>query len=141
MCREQTKRNVLPNKTLEFCSWNIHGYQSRQIGPKFRDAEFLHIVKNVDFLGLTETHIHNEILEELNIPGFTRISYKNREKKLKSGTSPGGIAVFAKAHIAKMFSVIKTDNQDSIWVKLKKELSGEEDDFFYRNILHKSLQG
>ena len=29
-----------------------------------------------------------------------------------------------------MFSPMKTENQDSIWVKLKKELSGEENDIF-----------
>ena len=97
MCRE--KNLHLPeNNTLDFCAWNIHGYQSRQIGPKFIDPDFLNQIQEVDFLGLTETHIHDEILEELNIPGFTRISYKNRIKNLKSGTSSGGIAVLAKVH-------------------------------------------
>ena len=80
MPRECTESNSFRGKTLEFCSWNIHGLQSRQLGSKFLDPEFLNIIKNVDFLGLTETHIHGEILEDLNIPGFIRISYKNRKK-------------------------------------------------------------
>ena len=130
MSRKATAPKTLNGKTLEFCSWNIHGYKSRQIGAKLLDQDFLKIIGNVDSLGITETHGHDEILEELNIPGFIRISYKNRKKNLKSGTSSGGIAIFTKVHTSKMFSVMKTDNQDSIWVKLKKELSGEENDIY-----------
>ena len=63
---------------------------SRQLGSKLLDPEFSSMIKNVDFLGLTETHIHDGILEDLNIPGFIRISYKNRIFSLKSGTSSGG---------------------------------------------------
>ena len=91
MSRKVNAHKTISGKTLEFCSWNIHGYKSRQIGTKFLDQDFLEIIKNVDFLGITETHGHEEILDELNIPGFTRISYKNREKNLKSGTSSGGL--------------------------------------------------
>ena len=80
MPRECTESNSFRGKTLECCSWNIHGLQSRQLGSKLLDPEFLNIIKNVDFLGLTETHIQDEILEDLNIPGFIRISYKNRKK-------------------------------------------------------------
>ena len=127
-------------KTLKFCSWNIHGYKSRQIGIKLLDQEFLNVIKDVDFLGLTETHIHEET-EHLNIPGFIRISYKNREKKLKSGTSSGGIAVFVREHITKLFSVMKVENQDSIWLKLKKELSGEANDIYIGTYYISPLKG
>ena len=128
MCRNQKKKHLNANNSLDFCAWNIHGYQSRQIGPKFIDSDFLNQIQDIDLLGLT--HIHDEILEELNIPGFTRISYKNREKNLRSGTASGGIAVFAKAHLANMFNAIKNNNTDSVWVKLKKEFTGEENDIF-----------
>ena len=41
---------------LKCCSWNIHGYYSREIGVKFSDPDFfLSIVKEADFLGITET--------------------------------------------------------------------------------------
>ena len=96
MPRECTESNSFRGKTLEFCSLNIHGLQSRQLGSKLLDPEFLKIIKNVDFLGLTETHTHDEILEDLNIPGFIRISYKNRKKNLKSGTSSGGLPYLRK---------------------------------------------
>ena len=62
---------------LNFCAWNIQGINSRQIGMKLRDKDFLDMIKDEDFISLSETHAHNEILDKLNIPGFKRISYKN----------------------------------------------------------------
>ena len=130
MSSEHTACNLSRKKTLKVCSWNIHGYKSRQIGIKLIGQEFLNIMEDVDLLGLTETHIHEETLEDLNIPGFIRMGFKNNEKNIKSGTAPGGIAVFVKEHIEQFFSVIKTENQDCIWLKLKKDLSGEENDIY-----------
>ena len=102
-------------KKLKFCTWNIHGYTSRQIGNKLHNEDFLEIQKDVDFIGLTETHIHEEILENLSIPDFRLISYKNRNKNLKSNTASGGIAVFVRENLTKLFSVIKNDNEDMLF--------------------------
>ena len=115
---------------LKFCSWNIHGYNSRDLGNKFSVEEFLNIFNEIDFVGITETHIHDEILENMNIPGFKRLSVKNRRKKLKSHTASGGIAVFVKEDLCKLFTVVNIENEDAIWVKIKKETSGEEGDIF-----------
>ena len=49
---------------------------------------------------------------------------------MKSGTAAGGIAVFVREHTAKLFSVMDVENQDSIWLKLKKEISGEANDIY-----------
>ena len=68
------------NKRLKFCSWNIKGYNSREIGNKFQDKEFLDFFEEADFIGLTETHIHEEILDRMNIPGFKLFDYKNRNR-------------------------------------------------------------
>ena len=57
-------------KRLKLCSWNIKGYTSREIGNKFRDKEFLKNFEEADFIGITETHIHEEILDCMSIPGF-----------------------------------------------------------------------
>ena len=81
-------------KNLRFCSWNIHDYYSREIGIKFRDPDFLNISKEVDFLGVTETHMNEDNMEHLCIPGFECLDFKNKKKNPKSNTSPGGIAVF-----------------------------------------------
>ena len=79
---------------------------------------------------LTETHMHKEKLEHLNIPGFQLLNYKNRKKNLKSNTAPGGIAIFVKENVAAVFTSIKTDNEDVIWTKVKKEITGTTKDIF-----------
>ena len=65
------------NNTLKFCTWNIQGYYSRLIGNKFEDKEFLEWFSEVDVVGITETHVHAEVLDEMNIPGFHRLDVKN----------------------------------------------------------------
>ena len=67
---------------------------SREIGIKLHCKDFLKALEDADVIGLTETHMHDEILENLNIPGFHRLSYRNREKNTRSNTAPSGIAVF-----------------------------------------------
>ena len=76
------------NKKLRFCAWNVQGYNSRQIGNKFEDKEFLECFKEMDFVGITETHVHTEVLDKLNIPGFTRLHFINESKNAKSNTAP-----------------------------------------------------
>ena len=115
---------------LNFCSWNIHGYNSRVIGNKFNDEEFLKQFDNIDFVGVTETHIHTEVLDKMNIPGFHRLDVKNQPKNLKSNTAPKGIAVFVKENLKEFFTLVSIDNQDAIWVKMKKERSGEARDLY-----------
>ena len=68
---------------LKFCTWNIHGYKSRAIGNKLHNEEFLEILSDIDFIGITETHMHDDILENLSIPGFHLIDFKNRKKKIE----------------------------------------------------------
>ena len=51
-------------RKFKFCSWNVHGYKSRQSGIKLKEPNFLSVVKDAD-VSITETHIHDEILEKL----------------------------------------------------------------------------
>ena len=74
--------------------------------------------------------MHQEILQHMSIPGFQLLRSKHREKNLKSGTAAGGIAVFVKENIKHLFNVIKIDNEDTIWVKIKKEMTGEKRDVY-----------
>ena len=104
---------------MKISSWNLNGYKSRHFGSKL-----LH----EDVLGLTETHIHKEILAELHIPGYVRIAYKNEIKSGKKGH--GGIAVFIKEHLVNKVTPIQTEREYSIWVKVKKELFRGQDDLF-----------
>ena len=65
----------MPFNKLNFCSWNIHGHNSREIGNKLSDKDFLNTIQNVDFVAVTETHVHKEIIEKLNIPGYHCLSF------------------------------------------------------------------
>ncbi len=103
---------------LKFCSWNIHGYKSREIGIKLHCEDFCKVLEDVDVIGLTETHIHDESLGHLNIPGFHLLGFKNRKKNLRSNTASGGIAVFVKANLAHLFTVVNMENEDIVWVKI-----------------------
>ena len=67
--------------TLKFCSWNIQGYNSRIIGNKFEDKEFLENFSDTDVIGITETHMYDEILDKMSIPGFKRLDVFNRKIK------------------------------------------------------------
>ena len=82
--------------TLRVCTWNIHGYYSRTIGNKFEDKEFIKTFDDVDVIGITETHSHEEVNDEINIPGFHWLKVKNELKNKRSNTAPKGIAVFVK---------------------------------------------
>ena len=115
---------------IKFCSWNIQGYNSRTLGNKFEDKEFLNVFKDKDFIGITETHMHAEVLDKMNIPGFHRFKPKFQLKNKKSNTAPKGIAVFVKHDIKDNFSLVEMNNDDAIWVKLLKEKSGESKDIF-----------
>ena len=93
------------SKVIKFCSWNIQGYNSLLIGNKFEDKEFLKIFDDIDFIGFTETHIHTEVLDKMNLPGFHRIHTKNQPKNEKSNKASKGIAVFVKEGIKDYFTL------------------------------------
>ena len=117
-------------KTLRVCAWNINGFNSRTIGIKLVDRGFLRVLRDIDIVCLTETHMHRGNLNYLNIPGFQILGYKNREKNKKSNTAPGGIAIFVRENVLRFCTIIKTDNENTIWTKLKKGLTGATKDIF-----------
>ena len=80
---------ILPN-SLKYCFWNIRGYKSTIIGNKLIHRDFLENIENCDIVGLAETHIHDDILSKLSIPGFTRIN-----NIMRTANSKGkGVAIF-----------------------------------------------
>ena len=116
-----TASAIRPKTLLKFSCWNIQGRLSRIVGNKLTDPDFLSEIDKSDILGISETHIYDEILDELDIPGFTRLSYKNRKKFKKANRASGGIAVFARTKIAEYLEPFKTNNKDIVWIKLKKK--------------------
>ena len=111
--------------------WNIHGQVTKPVGDKFTDIEFLNICKNFDILGITELHTN----EKPSIKGFKLIKDKIRKKFHKGSKLAGGITVFAKNEIAHMVKYIANENEDSIWVKLSKEDTGEGSDIYLGHVM------
>ena len=70
----------MSTRKLKICAWNINGSFSRTIGNKLLDKDFAKMVKEIDLLCLTETHMHRDTTEYLSIPGFQLLGYKNHKK-------------------------------------------------------------
>ena len=83
-----------------------------------------------------ETHTHDAIINNLCIPGFKLLSHKNRPVNRKSNTSSGGMAFFIRESLASLVSEYRDKNDDSIWIKIKKEKSGEHEDTFIGLVLY-----
>ena len=120
MCKSQIEDSTRP-EPLKISSWNLNGYKSKRIGEKFLDQDFLNEIKNDGLVGIVETKVYDEIKDVLSIPGFVLLSYKNRPFNKKSKRGDGGIAVFIKENLCKYIVTQKSDNPNSVWVKIKKE--------------------
>ena len=133
-------KEILANKghsnSLKMAFWNIGGYNSRTIGKKFLSAHFLSEIGMYDVIGLGETHIHASITEDLFIPGFHLLNYKNRDFNTKSKTAPGGVAVFCKNKLSKTMVPIEHSSEDALWVKIKKDAIGLPHDIYLGTIYH-----
>ena len=78
------------------CSyWNIEGHNSKIVGNKFNDPEFLKMISESDIIGLGEIHADKEV----SIPGFKSVKQKIREKNFKGPKISGGIGLFVKREI------------------------------------------
>ena len=100
------------------------------LGNKLNDPDFLSEIIDSDIVGLLETHIYEDILDKLDIAGFTRVDYVNRKKMKNANKSSGGIALFAKHKISKFLEPFKTKNNDIIWLKFKRKNQSRGCDIF-----------
>ena len=116
----------LPVNSLNSCYWNIHGWTSKEIGSKLTDLEFLDKISKCDIVALSELHCDKEV----SLPGFISVKQKIRKKLHKGPKISGGIGIFVKEEYKHLIQVVATENQNSIWVKIKKEFCGENEDIF-----------
>ena len=90
------------------------------------DSEFLKKNSDCDIVTLAELHCD----EELSLPGFVSLKQKIRKKLHKGPKIAGGIGIFVKEAYQHLVQVIPNDNQDSIWLRIKKEACDEPEDIF-----------
>ena len=96
------------------------------MGDKFRYDEFLKICNSYDILCLAEIHTESTP----NIEGFKLLKQKTRKKIIEAPKISGGLAVFVKKDMSNMVTPLNNCHEDSIWVKIKKEESGEVKDIY-----------
>jgi hypothetical protein len=106
--------------------WNIHGHMSKVVGDKLCDPEFLDTLKGTDVLGMGELHAEGEV----SIPGFVSVKQKIRKKKFSGPKIAGGIAVFVREEVKDLVQVLENSNEDSIWIKIKKDKFGGKNDIY-----------
>lgn len=106
MRRKTTPSTKISSYNINISFWNINGYKSQIFGNKLADPDFLSEIKKSDIIGISETHIHDEIIKELAIPGFVLLDYKNRNKNSQNSSSRG-LAIFVKHEIKKYLTLLK----------------------------------
>ena len=111
---------------IKICYWNIHGTKSPLIKNKLLDPEFIRKLKDSDIVSLTELHSEDK---DLFIPGYTLKKVKIRKKTHKGPKISGGIAVFVKENLSDSVHVVPNTNENSIWVKMKKKSTADENLF------------
>ena len=119
--------NVSSAVPIQISAWNINGYKSRIVDNKLTDSSFLKEIENDDIVSLVETH-NNSIDDKLSIPGFQRVKVKNRPTNGRK--SSGGLAYFAKGKVIKSIVPINNDNQDVVWIKIKKDIFDKKRDIY-----------
>ena len=115
---------------IKHCFWNIQGYKSQIIGNKLLNKDFLDEVKGTDFVGLAETHIHDQVLSELDIPGYDRKHYKCRKAHSNGKCGSGGIAIFCKPDLSKHVNIAHNAHDDVIWIKIGRAVYGGSEDTY-----------
>ena len=126
MCLD-AKRKPNPHTTagvpnhLNVTFWNIHGHKSKLIGNKLSDNEFVETFRDDHIVGLVELHMDSTP----SIQGFKLIKQKIRKKIHKGPKISGGLALFVRSEYAHLVKPIQNENDDSIWVQLRKEDTGD----------------
>ena len=125
MCRGSYSADVSV-RSIKSCYWNIHGWTSKEIGNKLNESEFLEKISMCDIVGLSEIHCDKEV----SLPGFVSLKQKIRKKNHKGPKISGGIGIFIKENFKNLIQTVSNKNQDSVWIKIKKELCDEKEDIY-----------
>ena len=112
--------------TLSIGYWNINGYNSKFLGCKLDDPEFLEIIGSCDIIGLGE--IQSEKI--IDIEGYVRIDQKIRDKTTKGPKISGGLGVFVKEHLSHLVELAPNECDDSIWILLKPLLTKKAENIY-----------
>ena len=99
-------------------SLNVCGIRRKMQYPEFRD-----LISNDDLFCVTKSKLDNHDL--VTMPGYKFISQPRHQKLLRKS---GGIGVLVKDTISRHISIIDSDSDYLLWLKLSKSFFNAEDD-------------
>ena len=109
--------------SLRIGVWNVQGLCSKT-NHKIRDKHLLQEIKKFDILLLTETWTNE--MSDMHIECFDHYAL-HRKRTRGAKRDSGGLAVYYKTYLDKYIELIKTSDDDILWIKLSKEGTGEKD--------------
>ena len=111
-------------KDLTILVWNVMGLTIE----KLTDNKFKQIL-NKAIIFFIETHTNKD--SKMNLPGYIH-SQSARELKSKDCTKgSGGIVIYVKSKFAQNIEFIKSEHDDILWLKLKKEYFNIQKDIYF----------
>ena len=127
-CRKDGRKDV--EKTAGFLNigvWNVEGMSGVR-RCKIDNKDFRDTLTKYDLLLSTETWTDPN--SNLDLQGYTRHSLHRLGKKQKTSRNSDGLAIYSRSNLADGISVLKTDSDDIIWLKLSKVFSGFDKDIY-----------
>ena len=101
---------------LSIASWNVNGLKSQLYDNKSICPDFIKEIESHHIVSLLETHCAPN--EYFQIDGYV-VHQSNRQKS--GNVSHGGISVLVKKEISCGIKIHRSNNNDILWLQLKKE--------------------
>ena len=103
----------------QFTLLNIQGLMTKYTN-KLQSRELKNILSKNDFVLLTETWASE--IADISVEGFHLIQLNRVEKKQNTKRNSGGLALYIRCSIYKYCSLLETNSDDIIWVKIDGKL-------------------
>ena len=103
----------------QFTLLNIQGLMTKYTN-KLQSRELKYILSKNDFVLLTETWASE--IADISVEGFHLIQLNRVEKKQNTKRNSGGLALYIRCSIYKYCSLLETNSDDIIWVKIDGKL-------------------
>lgn len=129
MCyqRLKNKKNIHEGRSISVATWNINGMISKK-GDKSLENDFKDMIVQHDIVGIIESHTGEDY--NLEIEGFCTKVSNNRTVCKRNNKYYGGLILCIRDGIKKGIEVMKSEDTESIWIRLDKLYFGMENDIF-----------
>ena len=117
-------------KMYKKCSLNIGSLNIQGLNEKLDDNMFVNMLNNYDIFFFQETWLDSsQASQQLNIENFISVN-KCRSKKLNARRGSGGISILYKKKLSKFISMVKSESDFIVWLKVDKRCTHYHSDLF-----------